>query len=53
MSGNRALRESLFGGLLLTALALLFWKFRIIDTAYSWFSAANLDMFIGQQPMTM
>jgi hypothetical protein len=44
--------ERLLGATALAVFTVAFWKYRIIDSAFSWFSVANLDLFIGQQPMT-
>lgn len=37
---------------LLVASVVLFWKFRVIDSAFSWFTVSNLDIFVSQHPMT-
>ncbi len=45
-------RKKLAWNALLVSSVLLFWKFRVIDSALSWFTISNLDIFVSQQPMT-
>ncbi|MGE4607246.1 MAG: hypothetical protein AAEJ52_10930, partial [Myxococcota bacterium] len=45
-------RKNLAWNALLVASVVLFWKLRVVDSAFSWFTVSNLDIFVSQQPMT-